>query len=72
MGCKESNQINKQTFSNYSFRITIRVSNSLDQDQDRCSVGPNLGPNYLQKLSASRKVAAGKEKVNETPELNTA
>ena len=28
------------------------MSNSLDPDQDRRSVGPDLGPNYLQKLSA--------------------
>ena len=30
----------------------IRVSNSLDPDQDIHSVGPDLGPNYLQMLSA--------------------
>ena len=29
------------------FRNTIRVSNSLDPDQDRHSVGPDLGPNCL-------------------------
>ena len=34
------------------FRNTITVSNSLDPDQDRRSVGPDLGPNCLQKLSA--------------------
>ena len=28
-----------------------RVSNSLDPDQDRRCVGPDLGPNCLQKLS---------------------
>ena len=28
---------------------TIRVSNGLDQDQDRLSVGPDLGPNRLQR-----------------------
>ena len=27
------------------------MSDSLDPDQDRCSVGPDLGPNCLQKLS---------------------
>ena len=27
----------------------FRVSNGLDPDQDRCYVGPNLGPNCLQK-----------------------
>ena len=35
-----------------SFRNTIRVSNGLDPDQDRRSVGPDLGPNCLQRLSA--------------------
>ena len=29
----------------------IRVSNSLDLDQDQHSVGPDLGPNCLQRLS---------------------
>ena len=28
------------------------MSNGLDQDQDRHSVGPDLGPNCLQMLSA--------------------
>ena len=28
------------------------VSNNLDSDQARCLVGPELGPNCLQKLSA--------------------
>ena len=31
---------------------TIRVSNSLDPDRARHFVGPDLGPNCLQKLSA--------------------
>ena len=38
-------------FSKNSFRYNIRVSNSLDPDQDRHSVGPDLGPNCLKKLS---------------------
>ena len=38
-------------FSN-SFGNTIRVSNSLDPDQSRHFVGPDLGPNCLQKLPA--------------------
>ena len=38
-----------------SFRITIKVSNSLDPDQARRFVGPDLGPNCLQKLSADDK-----------------
>ena len=40
----------KLTFSKVSFRMTIRVSNGLDPDQDRHFVGPDLGPNYLQRL----------------------
>ena len=38
--------------SKNSFGNTIRVSNGLDPDQDRHSVGPDLGPNCLQRLSA--------------------
>ena len=34
------------------FFNTIRVSNSLDPDQAQHFVGPNLGPNCLQRLSA--------------------
>ena len=34
------------------FRNIIRESNSLDPDQEWHSVGPNLGPNLLQRLSA--------------------
>ena len=34
------------------FRIIIRVSNSLDPDQARHFVGPDLDLNYLQRLSA--------------------
>ena len=41
----------KSAFLN-SFRNTIRVSNSFDPDQARCSVGPDLGPDCLQRLSA--------------------
>ena len=39
----------KSTLSKNSF---IRVSNSLDPDQARHFVEPDLGPNYLQRLSA--------------------
>ena len=42
-------------FHKYSFRNTIRVSNGLDPDQDRLYVGPDLGPNHLQRLSADNK-----------------
>ena len=40
------------------FFNTTRVSNSLDPDQARLFVGPDLGPNCLQRLSAD---IAGKE-----------
>ena len=39
-------------FFENSFRNTVRVSNSLDPDQARRFVGPDLVPNYLQRLSA--------------------
>ena len=39
----------KSTFSKNSFRSIIRVSNSLDPDQAGQFVGPNLGPNCLQR-----------------------
>ena len=37
------------------------MSKSLDPDQDKYSVGPDLGPNCLERLSTEAKVAAGKE-----------
>ena len=39
-------------FLENSFKNTIRVSNSLDPDQVRHFVGPDMGPNCLQRLSA--------------------
>ena len=45
--------LSKLAFSKNSIRNTIRVSNGLDPDQDRCSVGPDLDPNCLQRLSAN-------------------
>ena len=42
----------KSTFLKNYFGNTIRVSNGLDPDQDQHSVGPDLGPNCLQWLSA--------------------
>ena len=41
-----------QLFRKKSLTNTIRVLNSLDPDQARHFVGPDLGPNCLQKLSA--------------------
>ena len=38
-----------------SFRNTIRGSNGSGPDQDRHFVGPDLGPNCLQRLSADHK-----------------
>ena len=34
------------------FRNSIKVSNSLDPDQARLFIGPDLGPTCLQRLSA--------------------
>ena len=42
----------KSTFLKNSFRNTIRMANSLDPDQARHFIGPDLGPNCLQRLSA--------------------
>ena len=42
----------KLTFSKISFTNTIRVSNNLDPYQNRRFVVPDLGSNYLQRLSA--------------------
>ena len=41
-----------QFFSKNSFRNIIRVSKNLDPDQVRRFVGPGLGLNCLQRLSA--------------------
>ena len=54
----------KLTFSKNSFRNTIRVSNSLDPDQDLHSVGPDLGPNCLQRLLADDKSMTRTKKKN--------
>ena len=37
-----------------SFKCTIRVSKSLDPDQDRHFIGPYLGANCLQRLLAGK------------------
>ena len=48
--------LSKLTFlKKSSFRNTIRVTNSLDQDQDWRSVDPDLGQNCLQRSSAEVK-----------------
>ena len=53
--------IAKSTFSKTFFRNIIRVSNSLNPDQARHFVGPDLGPICLQRLSADD---ISKQKVN--------
>ena len=50
----------KIRFFEQYFRNTIRVSNTLDPDQARHFVGPYLGPNCLQMLSADN---TGKHKI---------
>ena len=42
-------------FQKNYFKNTIEVSNSLDPDQARQFVGPDLGPNCLQRLAADDK-----------------
>ena len=42
----------KLSFLKNSFRNTIRVSNTLDLDQARHFVGPDVGPSCLQRLLA--------------------
>ena len=44
--------LSKSSFLKNSFRNTIRVSNSLDPDQARHFVGPDLGPNCWPRISA--------------------
>ena len=51
------------TFSKNHFRNTIRVSNGLDPDQDRQNVGPDLGPNCLQRTSADDRSPANTERL---------
>ena len=41
----------KINFLREKIRNTIKVSNSMDPDQARRFVGPDLGPNCLQRLS---------------------
>ena len=58
------------TFAN-SFRNSIRVSNGLDPDQDRCYVSPVLGPNCLQRLSADEKVLLARKELRDKPPSNS-
>ena len=45
--------------------ILSRVPNGLDPDQDRSSIGPDLGSNCMQRLPATTKVAASKKRVKQ-------
>ena len=49
--------------SKKSFRNTIRVSNSLDPDQDQHNVGPDLDLNCLQRLSSDKKETAARKEL---------
>ena len=54
-GFSQNPSFSKNSFTNsirVPFRNTIRVPNSLDPDQNQHFVGSDLGPNYLQRLSA--------------------
>ena len=44
--------VSKSIFSKNSYRNIIRVLNRLDPDQTQHFVGPDLGPNCLQRPSA--------------------
>ena len=50
-------------FRKQSFRNTIRVSNSLDPDQARRYVGPDLDQNCLQRLSLISVDRSGRQRV---------
>ena len=45
----------KKTFKEIILKTLAECQNSLDPDQGRHSVGPYLGPNCLQRLSADGK-----------------
>ena len=46
----------KLTYSKYSFRNNIKVSDGLDPDQARRSVESDLSPSCLQRLAADYKI----------------
>ena len=54
-----SADLKKITFSNNSFKNTIKVSNSFVPDQNPHSIGPGLGSNCLQRLSTDGKSSLG-------------
>ena len=57
-----SSSFSKLPFLKYSFRTTARLSNGLDPDQDRRSVGPDLDPNRLQGDTSREGVVASFER----------
>ena len=57
---------------NFFFSEIPSVATTLDSDQDRHVVGPYLGPNYLQRLSADDKFAASRLRVNDRNVLSMA
>ena len=62
--------LNLLTFFKIIF-FKIRVSNILIADQDRHSVDPDLGPNCLQRLSASeKKYIVSKKRVKKSFRIN--
>ena len=54
------NQFFHKFFKN-TIKLSVSLSNCLDPDQDRHSVGPDLGLNCLQRLSAEEPLLARKE-----------
>ena len=62
----------KINFFKSSFWITIRESNGLYPDQDRRSVGSDLGPTVCKGYQQTSKVAADKERVRKFSEIMNA
>ena len=48
----------EKLFQGYNY-----LANSLDPDQDRRSVGPDLGPNCLQRSAADDKICSWQAKI---------
>ena len=44
--------------------LSVSESNCLDPDQDRHSVGPNLGSNCMQRISADDKLLLARKELN--------
>ena len=58
----------KKHFLQKNLSVTLSVSNGLDPDQDRRSVGPVLGPDCLQRLLD---VASSKTRINEALRIDS-